>query len=212
MTSQEQGVSLEPEAARSSIMTRRLLLRAPSIADLSALTRLVNDPVIARNTSSIRYPYAPIEGWRFIRASASNAGPQRFAHFLITLRGNPRQIVGAAGFDWRPGHDPELGYWIAAAHRRRGFAVEVTRALLRRIFAASVVQQVQAWCRVENTASQRVLWRAGFRRTGTGRVYSKSLRRYTPAIQFVITRAKWRRASQRSGQATGAAENPDAHL
>jgi hypothetical protein len=33
----------DPEAAKASIVTRRLFLRAPEIADILALARIIND-------------------------------------------------------------------------------------------------------------------------------------------------------------------------
>src|SRR5262245_29763646 len=125
---------LDPQTARAPIVTRRLLLRPAEIADISGLVRVINDPLIALATSRIPYPYPPIEGWRFLRAvGAERSGPGVSAGFLMTLRTNPRLIVGGAGLDWQPGDAPEIGYWVGAAHRRRGFAGEATRALLRRI-------------------------------------------------------------------------------
>lgn len=190
MTSQK-PVDHPRAQARAPILTRRLLLREPAIADLPTIARLINDPLIARNTSGIRYPYAPIEGWRFLRSSLSGAGPSHGAHFLVTLAGNPRRIVG--GISWMYRRTPEIGYWIAAGDRRRGFAGEATRALIARIFAGSAAQKVEAWCRVDNAASQRVLLGAGLRRVGAGMTFSKALRRYVPVIRFAITRAQWAR-------------------
>jgi RimJ/RimL family protein N-acetyltransferase len=37
----------DAEAAEAPIVTRRLLLRAPEIADIPALARIINDPAIA---------------------------------------------------------------------------------------------------------------------------------------------------------------------
>lgn len=203
-----EATGLDLKAARAPITTRRLYLRAPAVADVPALTRLVNEPLIARNTSSIRYPYGAIEGWRFVRGSMRTPRKGGFASFLVTLRGNPRLIAGGAGFDWHEGGAPEVGYWIAAAYRRQGFAKEVTRALLSRIFTGTAVQTVRARARVENAASQRVLTRSGFRRIGAGKSYSRMLRRYVRVVLFAIRRADWERGQVRQFPR----ENPDAHL
>jgi RimJ/RimL family protein N-acetyltransferase len=128
-------------------------------------------------------------------------------NFLVTLRGNPRHIVGGAGFRWHRGRPPELGYWIAAAHRRRGFASEAASALLARIFTAEPsIETVCAAARVDNIASQHVLRRAGFRRSGVGRIRSRSQRRYVPVTLFRIGRAEWSRRHRHGSS------QPDAHL
>lgn len=203
MPAASQILDLDPETARTLIVTRRLLLRPADVDDIPGLVRLINDPLIALSTSRIPYPYAPIEGWRYLRAvGADRSGPGISAGFLMTLRTNPRLIVGGAGFDWQPGFAPEIGYWVGAAHRRRGFAGEATRALLARIFIHSSSTQIEAWCRVQNIASQRVLKRAGFVRIGAGLRFSRSLGRYVRAIEFVLSRADWlRRAGRDASQA-----------
>jgi RimJ/RimL family protein N-acetyltransferase len=199
MTADTGDGGLNSETAKAPIVTRRLLLRRPTIADIPAISRLINDPLIGRNNTAVPFPYTPIEGWRFLRYV--QAGPPQgvvSGNFLVTLRGNPRHIVGGAGFRWHRSGPPELGCWIAAAHRRRGFASEATRALLARIFTAEPsIEAVCAAARVDNIASQRVLRRAGFRRSGVGKIRSRSQRRYVPVTLFRISRAEWNRRSQR---------------
>jgi RimJ/RimL family protein N-acetyltransferase len=183
--------TLDSEAMRAPIITRRLFLRAYQPTDVPALMRLLSDPLISRNVSGLRCPYAAIEGWRFIRFATSHGGSRGGAHFVATLRDNPRQIVGGCGLNWGRGEGVELGYWIAAGQRRRGFAGDAARALLSRLFITSGTQIVQAWTRTDNIPSQRVLLRAGFNRTGTGMVFSKRFARYVPAIRYAMRRADW---------------------
>jgi len=182
---------LSSEAAQAPITTRRLLLRLPARDDIPALSRLVSDPVIAGFTAQIRYPYAPIEARRFVEFCATDTSPHLVAHFVLALRDNPKLIVGGAGFTWMAGHAPEIGYWIASPHRRRGFAGEAVRVLLRRLFMESVASGVQAWVHADNALSQRVLKRAGFRRIGYGLRHSLARERHVPAIHFGLDRADW---------------------
>jgi RimJ/RimL family protein N-acetyltransferase len=59
----------------------------------------------------------------------------------------------------------ELGYWLFAEGRGRGIATRVARALAMHAFDAGLLR-VEAVVRPENTASIRVLQRAGFTREG----------------------------------------------
>jgi RimJ/RimL family protein N-acetyltransferase len=172
------------------------LLRAPEIADIPALVRLLNDPVIARYNSGVSSPYPPFQGRRYIRFVNGPAG-KIGASYSITLRSNPRIVVGGCGFRWWPDASPSIGYWIGADFRRRGFAGEITRAMLRRIFEADVPNSevVRASVRVGNIASTRVLRRAGFRRNGAGQLFSTSERRHMPIIRFELSRAEWERST-----------------
>jgi RimJ/RimL family protein N-acetyltransferase len=199
MTADNQNGGFDPEAAKAPIVTRRLLLRAPEIGDIPALARIINDPVIARYNTGVPFPYAPIEGWRFMRSLQKGQGNS--ANFFLALRDNPGHIVGGAGFRWYRNAPPDLGYWIAADFRRRGYAGEATRAMLQRIFTLGPdVTEVHALVRDGNAPSQRVLRRAGFARHGMGLSYSRSERRYLPMIRFVLKRATWEQRRGASAQ------------
>jgi RimJ/RimL family protein N-acetyltransferase len=102
-------------------------------------------------------------------------GREKSAGFILTLRDNPGYIVGGAGFRWYRNAPPDLGYWIAPACRRRGYAGEATRAMLQRIFTLGPdVTEVHALVRDGNVPSQRVLRRAGFAHHGMALSYSRS--------------------------------------
>jgi RimJ/RimL family protein N-acetyltransferase len=182
---------LSKDAAQAPITTRRLLLRPPLCGDIAALSRLVSDPVIAGFTSQIGYPYSPIEARRFVEFCARDTSPHLAAHFILALRDNPKLIVGGAGFTWMAGHVPEIGYWIAAPSRRRGYAGEAVRALLHRLFTQSVAKAAKAWVHAANIPSQRLLRRAGFRRVGAGMRHSRARGRHVPAIHFHLGRTDW---------------------
>ncbi len=62
----------------------------------------------------------------------------------------------------------EVGYWLFVASRGRGVATRVVRAMCEHAFAGGVYR-VEAVVRPANTASVRVLERAGFRAEGVRR-------------------------------------------
>lgn len=190
---------LSREAAQAPILTSRLLMRLPVCGDIPALTRAVSDPVIAGFTSQIRYPYTAVDARRFVEFCSSDPSPHLAAHFVLTLKTNPKLIVGGAGFTWMAGHTPEIGYWIVAAHRRRGFASQAVRELLRRLFTQSAAQTARAWVHANNPASQRLLRRAGFQRIGYGLRHSLAQARHVPAIHFGLDRGAWAKLQARRG-------------
>lgn len=62
-----------------------------------------------------------------------------------------------------------VGYWVARAHAGRGVATEALRQALDVAFGALRLHRVEAFTRVDNAASQRVLERNGFTLVGTAR-------------------------------------------
>jgi ribosomal-protein-alanine N-acetyltransferase len=64
-----------------------------------------------------------------------------------------------------------LGYWIGAAHARRGHMTAAVNALLPFAFETLKLHRVEAACIPTNAASVRLLERTGFRREGYARQY-----------------------------------------
>ena len=76
--------------------------------------------------------------------------------------------MGSAGFLGvpTPEHTVELGYGVHHEHRNRGYATEAARALVVWALEQDGIDRVTARCRPENTASARVLTKAGLAQTG----------------------------------------------
>lgn len=82
--------------------------------------------------------------------------------FFVT--DEPHELVGWGGFKGAPNDGVvELGYEIAESRRGRGFATEVTRAMVAEAFADPDVTAVVAHTLPEHNASNRVLEKVGFR-------------------------------------------------
>ncbi|MFE6748212.1 GNAT family N-acetyltransferase [Kitasatospora purpeofusca] len=87
---------------------------------------------------------------------------------LIELLSND-QVIGGIGFFGPPDADGTvgLGYGVAPEVEGRGYATEALLALLHRGFAEGGVRRALADTTHGNTASQRVLEKAGLRRTSS---------------------------------------------
>lgn len=77
-------------------------------------------------------------------------------------------LVGDLGFTGRPDAEGgvEIGYSVLPAWRRRGYATEAVRELLRWVSAQSGVTHVVAGCEPTNAGSVRVLENVGMRLVG----------------------------------------------
>ena len=63
---------------------------------------------------------------------------------------------------WWGDDSAELGYWVAEEFWGRGYAVEASRALIKRAFYELDVKVIYATYRCENSQSKRVLEKLGF--------------------------------------------------
>jgi ribosomal-protein-alanine N-acetyltransferase len=78
--------------------------------------------------------------------------------------------VGQMGFKGPPDQtlSVEIGYGINASYQGRGYATEMAGALVAWALNQPEVRKVTAKCLADNTASIRVLEKAGLRRIGSG--------------------------------------------
>lgn len=115
------------------------------------------------------------DAMRFFRARLLEGGEPASGWYgwYAILRETPDHeatLVAAAGYCGPPAEGVvEIGYSTAPEFRARGYTVEVVEALTARALATPGVHQVIAETHDDNTASQKVLTRAGFVRVGAGR-------------------------------------------
>lgn len=76
-------------------------------------------------------------------------------------------VVGSGGFKGPPAEGAvEIGYGVAPSARRRGYATQAARLLVRQAFETPGVHCVYAETAVDNLPSRRVVEKAGFAHIG----------------------------------------------
>jgi RimJ/RimL family protein N-acetyltransferase len=173
------------EASSVVLETRRLALRQPTLADVKAIARLVNDRRVAENLRRIPHPYTPDDAVEFISAIAVGG---RDTTFLIEHAGT---AVGIAGLDWQAPQTPKLGYWLGVEHWGKGFATEAARAVIDHAFGDFAAERLIASSRVSNPASRHVLEKCGFQWTGVELHRIRALGSSTPVDCFRLDRSVW---------------------
>ena len=84
------------------------------------------------------------------------------------------EVIGGAGLHLRQGLNVrEIGYWVASAQCRKGYATEVTRALIRVGFEVDAAARIEIRVWPENRHSQRIPQNLGFVSEGTLRGISR---------------------------------------
>ena len=164
--------------------TARLVLRAPRLADVKAIARLVNDRRIAENTARIPHPYGVADAEQFLTAVNRQDGEATFA---IVLKG---EIIGMCGIEPRE-TAAELGYWLGVPYWNRGYATEAVRAVIDHAFGDLGHDALQAGARVGNPASRRVLEKCGFQWTGVGLYRIRAIKSSAPLDRFRFDRGLW---------------------
>ncbi|MFC1660117.1 GNAT family N-acetyltransferase [Gemmatimonadota bacterium] len=145
--------------------TSRLLLRRPVPIDASAVfERWAQDPEVSRHL--VWRPHESIEETHTHLAQCE-VGWMEGTEFVWMIEEKASGgLVGSIAA--RPGaHGVNLGYLISRDAWGQGFMTEVLKMLVSRWLDLEAVHRVWATCDVENTASARVLEKAGFSLEGT---------------------------------------------
>src|SRR5665647_3556605 len=162
------------EACIPVLETKRLALRAPTLADAKTVAMLADDRRIAENTARIPHPYRSSDAEGFI-AGANKTGGE--AVFLITLPDDT--VIGACGLLAQE-PTPELGYWLGVDYWGKGYATEAVHAVIDYAFTDLGHAALQAGSRVTNPAPRRVLEKCGVQWTGVGLYRIKAIKSSAP--------------------------------
>lgn len=133
-------------------------------ADLAAA--LSNKKILDNLRDGLPYPYTEQDGADYISAMLSADEEETFA-FAVTA---DDKVIGSIGV-FRQGNihrqSAELGYYIAEEYWGRGIMTEAVRQTCKHVFEKSDIIRIYAEPFANNTASCRVLEKAGFQYEGT---------------------------------------------
>ncbi len=182
-----------PELARDvpELETERLLLRAPGYADLKDIFEYASDPEVALHTL-----WEPHQDLRDTRQFLDFLFDQRRSGLSIVWAIVPKaegRVVGTVGLaNWAHHHSrAELGFAIARRCWNRGYTSESVAAVLRHAFQELCLNRVEAFCKIENGASARVLEKSGMRFEGILRQREFIKGRYEDLKLFAILREEY---------------------
>ncbi|BCJ89411.1 N-acetyltransferase GCN5 [Terrihabitans soli] len=170
------------------LRTGRLVLRRPRAEDATGIACLANDREIAENTARIPYPYTLAHAEAFI--ASSKEGDEHEALLAFAEVDGVCTAIGMVGVTLVEGV-PQVGYWVGAAYRGKGFATELARAMVDHVFETTEADKINVSCRVTNTASRRVIEKCGFQWSGCGLSSSIGLKGSVPVDRFRLDRRIW---------------------
>ncbi len=142
-----------------------VLLSAPTLDDVDQVTDLCQDADVARWTT-IPSPYQRSDAEWFIGEVADRGWADGTAATWGVREPSTRVLCGMVGVDLAG--DAEIGFWMGAPYRGRGWATRAARLACASAFSLGV-DHVRWKAIVGNDASLRVATRVGFRLDGTVR-------------------------------------------
>ncbi|KAL0376640.1 UNVERIFIED_CONTAM: putative N-acetyltransferase p20 [Sesamum calycinum] len=119
-----------------------------------------------------------------IRRGQRNSPPW---HKAICVSGRPVGSISVSPFTGRDKCRAEVGYVVASDYWGKGIATRAVKMAANAVFVEwGELERLEAVVAVKNTASQRVLEKAGFMREGVLRKYSLLKGRPTDAVIFSL--------------------------
>lgn len=147
--------------------TDRLIIRDYLPADFSAVHPLVSEPDIYRYQSW--GPNTEEDTKNFIKASVdSQSHSPRLNFDLLILDKSTSEVIGSIGvriqdFEARIA---DMGYWIKKSEWGKSYATEACKRMIKFGFEELSAHRIWAWAAAENSASTRVLEKAGLSKEG----------------------------------------------
>lgn len=176
------------------ITTRRLRLTPPQLSDARQIIALADDPLIAEWTLSVPSPYTEADAIYFLNMVNEKRRDEQAYIFGIRLHDNPT-LMGCIGLHLDPKYGTaELGYWMGAPYRRRGYISEAVGAVVNFGFEHSEVPRIQAMHIIGNESSGRALLANGLLREAQLDDHSVKNGVAKTAIQYRILRREWEQA------------------
>ena len=175
--------------------TERLILRSMRLDDAEAMHAYASDPEVTRYV--LWDTHRSIEDSEsFLRLVTEGYARGDFGGWGIVLR-EDGAFVGTCGLDagYAPEHArAELGYVLSREHWGKGLMTEAVRAVIAFGFEQLSLNRIEARCIAENTASVRVMEKAGMTYEGTLREREFIKGAYRDIKLYSILRREYRRA------------------
>ena len=160
-------LSIPPEGIRAG----DLVLRLPALDDVDAILPAFTDPEL-RDAGNL--PAFDRDGLvASLGDLPSLIGSGRLMP-LAAVDADTGEVIGGGMLHHLDGERKivEIGYWVLPQARGRGIATTIARMLAEHAFSLGIAR-VAAYVNVGNTASERVVERAGFTREGVVRSMPK---------------------------------------
>lgn len=149
--------------------TQRLILRAPTMTDMPAMVRILNDYDVAKNLRLVPHPFGDTLFREALARIAQERQDGTGFNFAVT-RAMDGALIGLCSVEHAEGGSWEFGYWYGKPYWGQGYATEAARPVMRFAFEDMAAERLTAGWFDDNPASGAVLHKLGFQITGVTRV------------------------------------------
>lgn len=150
----------------SALETGRIILRKMSMHDTNDLFEYASEPEVAQFVTW-EYHKSIADSKKFLKSILQKYKEHKVAPWGIVLKEN-NKLIGTGGYVWwNPNHrSAEIGYALSKKYWNKGLMTEAVRGIIRFGFEKMELNRIEARCKPENAASEKVLQKCGMKLEG----------------------------------------------
>lgn len=152
------------------VEARGVVLRPMTPADAPRIQEGCADEETQRWLGQLPAPYSLDDALAYVESRSEMLALGNGETWAVTSPGDDTLLGTVGWFDHTPGVDCEVGYWTHPDARGHGLTRRALEAVTDHAFGVLGVRRVRCHAAVGNTASLRVIERAGLRRYGVERL------------------------------------------
>lgn len=149
-----------------SIDTPHLTLRDLALDDLSDMCKLCMDPEVTKYLDYIKMKdEAAVKRWLIDKIKHNNENPRHSYNFAITENPSDKMVgwIGIGKTSDKTKGDMDFGYALKKEYWGKGYASEALKAVLEFGLKRLKVGKIVGDCDIRNTASIKVMEKAGMK-------------------------------------------------
>ena len=171
------------------IIGERIILRKLTMSDAKDIYEYCKDRKVSQYTQHMPYPYKRKYAGEFIKICEKNWKQKTGYTYGIEYSG---KIIGNVGITIKPGKIAEMGYSLSREYWGQGFVTEAAKLLLKEGFKQLKLHKIYATHHPKNSASGKVMQKAGMKYEGLLREHSFAKGKYWDLAQYGILRREFR--------------------
>jgi RimJ/RimL family protein N-acetyltransferase len=151
-----------------TLETKKLVLRDLENSDAKAFSINGNDQEINYFNWYLPYPLTLEKAKKIIKKRGIEQKGHRWLYELAIILKETKEFLGIVSlYDVsKPENKGKLGYWISKNYRRKGYAEEAVRKMIRFAFKDLKLNKISSKCMADNLASINLLKKLEFRKVG----------------------------------------------
>lgn len=141
-------------------------LRKLTLKDAKDIYENVKDREVSKWTATIPYPYPKDGAKKFIRRAKYEA--EKGKSLILGIEFD-KKVVGVVSLMHinKIRKRAEIGYWLGKRHWGKGIMTQAVREILKIAFKREKLHRIYAKIYQENTSSQKIMEKCGFKLEGT---------------------------------------------